>query len=377
MKLKLISIVISSIILIGCKDTQENNTQMANKPITEVNAVLIKEEKLELTSELNGRVVSSLVSEVRPQVTGIIQERLFEEGAEVKRGQVLYKIDPAQYQATYNQAKAAVNSAKADLESNKLKKQRYASLAKQKAISQQEADDASANYEKLLAVFEERKAALEIAKINLEYTKILAPISGVIGISSITPGALVTANQPESLAVIRSIDPVYVDVTRSTKELLKMRDLQSKLGKQESAPVQLYLENGKQYDEIGQLKLTEVSVDEATSSVTLRAVFNNSKRTLLPGMYVKTKIINAIENNGITVPQKSVSYDTYGKPFLYLIDKDNKVEKRNIEIYGALKDSWIVSSGVNAGDTVITEGTEKVRDGEVVNPAINDNRVGE
>lgn len=377
MKLKLISIIIAGAIIAGCNDTQEPNNQMQNKPITAVNAVVIKEQKIELTSELNGRVVSALVSEVRPQVTGIIQERLFEEGTEVKRGQVLYKIDPSQYQAVYNQAQAALNSAKADLESNKLKKQRYANLAKQKAISQQEADDANANYEKLLAVFEEKKAALEIAKINLEYTKILAPISGVIGISSITPGALVTANQAESLAVIRSIDPVYVDVTRSTKELLKMRDLQSKLGKQESAPVKLYLENGKEYDEIGQLKLTEISVDESTSSVTLRAVFNNDKRTLLPGMYVKTKIINAVENNGITVPQKSVTYDTYGKPFIYVIDKDNKVEKRSIEIYGALKDSWIVSSGVNAGDTVITEGTEKVRAGEIVNPSINQKEVGE
>lgn len=377
MKLKVISIIIAGIILAGCKESQESNIQMQNKPITAVNAVVINEEKIELTSELNGRVVSSLVSEVRPQVTGIIQERLFEEGTEVKKGQVLYKIDSAQYQATYNQAQAALNSAKADLESNRLKKERYQSLAKQKAISQQEADDANANYEKLLAVFEERKAALEIAKINLEYTKILAPISGVIGISSITPGALVTANQSEPLAVIRSIDPVYVDVTRSTKELLKMRELQNKLGKQESAPVQLYLENGKKYDEIGQLKLTEVSVDESTSSVTLRAVFNNSKRILLPGMYVKTKIINAIEENGITVPQKSVSYDTYGNPFLYVIDENNKVEKRNIEIYGALKDKWIVSNGVSSGEKVITEGTEKVRAGEVVNPSINEKGVGE
>lgn len=363
MKFKLLSVLSLGIIIAGCNNQTQAPQQ---RPPTQVSTITIKQEPVSITSDLTGRVVSSMVSEVRPQVTGIIQKRLFEEGADVKEGQVLYQIDPAQYQAAYNQALASLNSAKADIEAAKLKKQRYDNLVKQKAVAKQDADDARSSYDKIVAVYAEKKAALDIAQINLNYTKILAPISGIVGISSVTPGALVTANQTTSLATIRSLNPIYVDLTRSSTEMLKIKEIKSKLGNTEITPVHLLLEDGTQYDQIGKLKLSEVSVDESTGSVILRAIFKNDNKDLLPGMYVKAKLINGVEEKAILIPQLTTTQDAYGNSTVFVVGTDNKVEKRKITIYSSHKNKWIVSSGLKAGEKIITEGTDKVSVGQVV-----------
>lgn len=375
MKLKLLTLCIISIILNGCNN--ETQQKPMERPPTKVSTISISEEPIEISSDLTGRVVSSMISEVRPQVSGIIQNRLFEEGAEVKKGQILYQIDPAQYQAAYNQANAALNSAKADITSAKLKNQRYENLVKQKAVAKQEADDAKSSYEKIIAVYEEKKASLEIAKINLEYTKILAPISGIVGISSITPGALVTANQTEPLATIRALNPIYVDLTRSSTEALKLKELKNKLGNKETTPVHLFLEDGSKYDQVGKLKLSEVAVDESTGSVILRAVFDNPDNMLLPGMFVRTKLINGIEEKGIVIPQLAASQNAYGDSFVLVVGKEGKVEQRKVTIFSAYKNKWIISDGLKSGEQVITEGTDKVAAGQTVIIENNKKETGE
>lgn len=365
MKLKILPFIIFTCILTACneKTTQPNQQQ---RPPTKVSTLTIKQEPIEITSDLTGRVASSMVSQVRPQVAGIILNRYFEEGSKVTKGQILYQIDPAQYKASYNQAQAAVNSAKADISSAKSKYERYKELVNKKAIAKQDAEDAKASYEKLQATYEEKKAALELARINLNYTKIVAPISGIIGISTVTPGALVTANQVDSLATIRALDPVYIDMTRSSAEALKIKEIASKLGDTQTAPVSLFLENGKEYPEKGLLKLSEVSVDESTGSVTLRAVFKNTHNILLPGMYVKAKLVNGVEEKGIAIPQLTTSQNAYGDSFVFVVDKDNKVEKRKISIYGAYNNKWIVQSGLQVGEQIVTEGTDKIANGQTV-----------
>ena len=330
----------------------------------EVGVVTLRTEAVTLKTELAGRTAASLASELRPQVTGIIKARTFDEGARVKAGQVLYEIDPAMYRAGYEEAKANLASAQATLESARLKDERFAELLKIEGVSKQEADDARAGHQLATAGVAQKQAALELARINLDYTAIKAPITGRIGKSSVTAGALVTANQPQPLATIRALDPIYVDLTESSEARLKLR---AQLGagtlQQGSTAVKLKLGDGSQYGSDGTLEFAEVAVDEATGSVTLRAKFPNPDDTLLPGMYVRAILDQAVDQAAILAPQQGVTRDAKGNATALVVGAGDKVEVRTLVADRAIGDRWLVTSGLAAGDRLIVEGLNKIGPG--------------
>lgn len=309
-----------------------------------------------------------MTSDVRPQVDGIIKQRLFTEGAEVKAGQVLYQIDPASYQASYDQAAAQLKNAQATVQSTRLKSQRYAALVKENGVSQQDADDAKAAYLAAVASVAQYQAALETARINLAYTQVRAPIAGRIGISSVTPGALVTASQSDALATIRALDPIYVDLTQSSAQLLKLRRQQAALQRGAVTPVAIKLEDGTPYAHAGKLELTEVAVDEATGSVTLRAVFPNPEHELLPGMYVHATVANGVDPKAILAPQQGITRNAKGEATALVVDEQNKVAQRTVSAERVVGSNWLIGSGLNEGDRLIVEGTSKVTIGAAVKP---------
>jgi membrane fusion protein (multidrug efflux system) len=330
----------------------------------EVGIVTLKTEMVTLQNELSGRTAASLSSDLRPQVSGIIKSRTFEEGARVKAGQVLYEIDPAMYRAAYEGAKADLASAKASLASAKLKNERFESLSKIEGVSKQEADDARAAQELATASVAQKQAALEAARINLDYTAIKAPIAGRIGKSSVTAGALVTANQPAPLATIRALDPIYVDLTESNEARLRLR---AQLGagtlQKGSTAVKLKLSDGSTYGPEGTLEFAEVAVDEATGTVTLRAKFPNPDDTLLPGMYVRAVLDEAVAQAAILAPQQGVTRDPKGNATAMVVGAENKVEVRTLVADRAIGDRWLVTSGLKAGDKLIVEGLNKIGPG--------------
>ncbi|WP_424246205.1 efflux RND transporter periplasmic adaptor subunit [Elusimicrobium posterum] len=338
-------------------------------PATEVGVITLKAESYPLEQELTGRVKPSMQSDVRPQVDGIIQERLFKEGEYVKAGEVLYKLDSATYQASYNQAAAALKSAQANIQAAKLKAERYADLIKHNGVSRQDYDDAQASYQQALASVEEKKAAAETARINLERTEIKAPISGYIGISSVTPGALVNANQSTALATIRELNPIYVDMTQSSAQIVKLRLLpqNDSISRSQTIGVKLKFEDGTIYQNKGELQLQEVAIEESTGTVTLRAQFPNPDGLLMPGMYVRTLVNGAHVNDGILIKQQAVSFDPKGNATVYVVNSENKVEQRTIKTGPAMGDKWPVIEGLKANERVIVEGTNKVRAGADVN----------
>jgi len=321
-----------------------------------------------LSSELTGRVNATMTSDVRPQVDGIIKQRLFTEGAEVKAGQVLYQIDPASYQASYDQAAAQLKNAQATVQSTRLKSQRYAALVKENGVSQQDADDAKAADLAAVASVAQYQAALETARINLAYTQVRAPIAGRIGISSVTPGALVTASQTDALATIRALDPIYVDLTQSSAQLLKLRRQQAALQRGAVTPVAIKLEDGTPYAHAGKLELTEVAVDEATGSVTLRAVFPNPEHELLPGMYVHATVDNGVDPKAILAPQQGITRNAKGEATALVVDEQNNVAQRTVSAERVVGSNWLIGSGLNEGDRLIVEGTGKVTIGAAVKP---------
>ncbi|MDA8240055.1 MAG: efflux RND transporter periplasmic adaptor subunit [Nitrospiraceae bacterium] len=336
----------------------------------EVGVVVIQPQRVALTTELAGRTSAHLIAEVRPQVGGIIQKRLFTEGTDVKAGEVLYQIDPASYQAAYNSAKAALARVEANLIPARLKSERYKDLVKINAVSQQDYDDATAALKQAEADVEAGKAALETARINLAYTKVTAPISGRIGRSSVTNGALVTASQPAALATIQDLSSIYVDVTQSSAELLRLkRNLASGLLKSNGAAqtkVKLLLEDGSAYPLAGTLKFSEVTVDQSTGSITLRAIFPNPKQTLLPGMFVRAILEEGVSNQAILVPQRGVTRNPAGNAMVLVVGSDEKVAPRVIKVDRTVGDNWLVSEGLKAGDRVILEGLQKARPGTPV-----------
>jgi membrane fusion protein (multidrug efflux system) len=333
----------------------------------EVGTYTLSAQNVTLTRELPGRTKATLSSEIRPQVGGIIQARFFEEGAFVKKDVLLYQIDPSSYQAAFEEAKATLQNAEALVESTRLKSERYTDLVKIDGVSKQDMEDAKASYLQAVASVEAKKAALQTARINLEYTKIKAPISGRIGTSSVTVGALVTANQTTALATIRTLDPIYVDLTQSSTQLLKLRALLEQQGiKQGSTKLALKLEDGSMYKQNGTLQFQEIAVDESTGSVTLRATFPNPDGVLLPGMYVRTLVDEAVNSAAILVPQQAIQRDPKGNATALIVTADNKVEKRVVVTERAIGDTWLVNSGLNAGERVIVEGVNKVRVGDVV-----------
>lgn len=349
---------------LGCSQ-QSKPTKSAMT--VEVGTYTLSAQNVTLTRELPGRTKATLSSELRPQVGGIIQARFFEEGAFVKKDALLYQIDPSSYQAAFEEAKATLQNAEALVESTRLKSERYADLVKIDGVSKQDMEDAKASYLQAVASVEAKKAALQTARINLEYTKIKAPISGRIGTSSVTVGALVTANQTTALATIRTLDPIYVDLTQSSTQLLKLRALLEQQGiKQGSTKLALKLEDGSMYKQNGTLQFQEIAVDESTGSVTLRATFPNPDGVLLPGMYVRTLVDEAVNSAAILVPQQAIQRDPKGNATAFIVTADNKVEKRVVVTERAIGDTWLVNSGLNAGDRVIVEGVNKVRVGDVV-----------
>lgn len=348
-----------------------NRKQQPPPNIPEVAVFTIQPERVALTTELPGRVFAYYVAEVRPQVHGIIQKRFFEEGADVKAGSLLYQIDPAPYQAAYDNAKAALARAEANVPPIRLRTERYKELLSVKAVSQQEYDDIAATLKQLEAEVDTRKAAVESASINLEYSSIRAPITGRIGRSNVTVGALVTAHQAAPLAVIQQIDPIYVDATQSSANLLRLRQSiaagRIKQDGPEQTKVKLLLEDGTIYPQEGKLKFSDVTVDPSTGSFVLRMVFPNKKHALLPGMYARAIVQEGVVDNAILVPQQGVSRDPKGNPVVLIVDAEGKAQQRIINIVErAIGDKWFVTSGLEPGDRVIIEGTQKVRPGASV-----------
>ncbi|MEL5373035.1 efflux RND transporter periplasmic adaptor subunit [Serratia marcescens] len=356
-----------SLLLAAC-DGQNAGAPTGAGGEQEVGVVTLRGQSVTLSSELTGRVNATMTSDVRPQVDGIIKQRLFTEGAEVKAGQVLYQIDPASYQASYDQAAAQLKNAQATVQSTRLKSQRYAALVKENGVSQQDADDAKAAYLAAVASVAQYQAALETARINLAYTQVRAPIAGRIGISSVTPGALVTASQTDALATIRALDPIYVDLTQSSAQLLKLRRQQAALQRGAVTPVAIKLEDGTPYAHAGKLELTEVAVDEATGSVTLRAVFPNPEHELLPGMYVHATVDNGVDPKAILAPQQGITRNAKGEATALVVDEQNNVAQRTVSAERVVGSNWLIGRGLNEGDRLIVEGTGKVTIGAAVKP---------
>lgn len=344
--------------------------QAAPPPLPEVATVKVTTEPVALTTELPGRTSAYLVAEIRPQVTGIIQKRLFTEGSQVRAGQALYQIDPAPFQASLDTAKAAMAKAEANLNATRSRTERFKELLPEKAVSQQDYDDAAATLKQTEADIEYWKAMVQTARINLGYTRITAPVSGRIGRSNVTEGALVTAQQPSPLSMIQQLDSVYVDVPQSTTEMLRLKRLleggrlnQSGAGQNK---VKLFLEDGSEYPLAGTLQFRDVTVDPTTGSVILRVVFPNPNSVLLPGMFVRAVVREGIKEGAILIPQQAVSRDPKGNPFTLVVDPGGKVSQRALTLDRAIGDRWLVASGLAAGDQVIVEGMQKARPGASV-----------
>lgn len=350
----------------------------------EVGVVTLATERVVLTAELPGRTSAYLVAEIRPQVSGLIQSRLFQEGANVRAGEVLYQIDPAPYQAAYDQAKATLATAQAELvtaEANlpaiRSRAERLKKLVAIHAVAQQDYDDASAALRQAEANLAARKAAVEIsraavetARINLSYTPVKAPITGRIGKSNITVGAMATAYQPTPLAVIQQLDPIYVDVVQANADLLRLRSRSSSGGLLRSGTAQrnvkLRLEDGTVYPLRGTMQFRDVTVDPTTGTVTLRMVFPNPNHVLLPGMFVQAVVEEGVSLQAIMAPQQGVTRDNRGHPIAWVVGQDEKVEQRLLELDRAMGDKWLVTSGLAPGDRLIVEGAQKVRPGSQV-----------
>ncbi|MDD5406187.1 MAG: efflux RND transporter periplasmic adaptor subunit [Sulfurovaceae bacterium] len=365
--LNFVMLITAATMFINCNGNNQS-AKNANAPI-EVGIYTIKSKSITLQQELPGRTKATLSSEVRPQIGGIIQKQLFSEGGEVKKGDILYIIDPTKYKAAYDEANAAYKNAQAAIEASRLKDRRYKELVKVLGVSKQDYEDAHTAYLQAKATAEEKKAAMESASINLGYTQIKAPISGRIGISSVTEGTLVTPDQTIALATIRTLDPIYVDFTQSSVQVLNLkRLLQQKAIHSGSTNVRLKLENDVLYEHNGTLKLQEVAVDEATGSVTLRAEFSNPENILLPGMYVKVIVDEAVNTHAILAPQQGISRDPKGEATALVVSRGDKVEQRNIIVDRTIGDQWLVKSGLKENDRLIVEGLNKIKIGDIVHP---------
>ena len=335
----------------------------------EVGIVTLQAAPVTVSTELPGRTTSTMMSEVRPQVSGILEKRLFTEGAYVRAGQQLYQIDPRLYRAARDQAKAALSSALATLAAARAKAERYRSLADSDAVSHQDRDDVIAAARQAEASVEQARANLQTAEVNLAFTRVYAPIDGKIGRSLVTPGALVTANQTSALATIQQLDPIFVDITQSSTKLLELRRaLASGKVLPASATIQLKLEDGTDYPQSGVIQFSEPIVDPESGTVTLRARFPNPEGTLLPGMFVRVVAPQSVVPNALLVPQQGVERDVKGNATALIVSRDNKVEKRTFIADRAIGDKWLVMTGMKAGDRLIVEGTDKVAVGDTVKP---------
>lgn len=374
--LQLLQATFLSLILVACDQAEPQAQQ--NQAIQEVGVVVLKRQSLELFTELNGRTTPYRVSQVRPQVTGVVLKREFEEGSQVTAGQTLYQIDAKAYAAEFARAKADLAKAEAAVKVEELRTQRLKTLLDDEAISAQAYDDASATLTQAQAQVAVAKAALQTARINLDYTTVKAPIDGRISRSFITEGALVTANQTAELAQVTQLDPIYVDIARSSEELLQLkqalRDGKLKQADAEKASIQLQLEDGSNYPTSGQLQFSEITVNADTATVTLRALFSNPNHDLLPGMFVRVHLSEGVKDNALLVPQRGVTHNRQGEATALVVNAEGEVELRRLTKSRAIGNDWLVEDGLAAGDKVIVNRLQSVRPGDKVKAVPTSNK---
>jgi membrane fusion protein (multidrug efflux system) len=362
----------------GCQGQPGSPAKTA--PIPEVATVTIVSQTVELTTELPGRTAAYRIAEIRPQVNGIIQKRLFQEGSDVKAGQLLYQIDPTPFKVAHDSAQASLDRAQANLPSLRLRAERYRDLLGDKAVSQQDVDDAHAAVAQVKADIAYWQTAVEAARINLDYTRVTAPIAGRIGKSNVTDGALVTAYQPASLATIQQMDPIYVDVVQSSAELLRLRrNLETgrlNTEGQNRRKVKIFLEDSTPYPLDGDLQFADITVDPATGSFGLRIVVPNPRHLLLPGMFVRAVVQEGTAGQAILAPQQGVSRNPKGQPIALIVDPAGTVVQRLLTLDRAIGDQWLVTAGLESGDRLIVEGMLNVRPSMTVRAVAAGNRQG-
>jgi membrane fusion protein (multidrug efflux system) len=362
-----IALAISLAAVSGCSGPQGGG---GNAQMPEVAVVTLAPRSVSIMDTLPGRTTAFRVAEVRPQVSGIVQKRLFTEGGEVREGQQLLQIDPASYQAALSSAEAALKRAEAHLVSAKLLEERYKPLIAANAVSQQDYDNAVADHAQAEADVAAARAQIEAARINVVYTQVRSPISGQIGRALVTEGALVTANQNQPLALVQQLDPIYVDISQSSAQMVRLQreiatgELQKDSASQ--AEVTLTLEDGREYSEHGKLRVSEVSVDPGTGAVALRAIFPNPRRELLPGMFVRTELTQGQRRDALLVPQRGVTRNQRGEATVLVVGGDDTVAERVIGADRVVDNAWLVTSGLKAGDRVIVDGLQKIRPGQKV-----------
>lgn len=380
MHAKIISLpvaVVAALLLSACDDSAPKQGAAAGagggRPAVEVSALTATPTNVPVTADLPGRTTAFRVAEVRPQVSGIVLKRLFEEGRDVEAGQQLYQIDPAPYQAVVQSAQADLVKARASLKSVEAKAARYAELVKINAVSRQDYDDVVASLDQAKAQIMVAQAAVDTARINLDYTRVYAPISGRIAQSSVTEGALVTANQAAAMTTITQLDPIYVDLKQSSADLMRMKQaaatgaLQNAAG---STPVTLMIDGlSKAYAHPGELKFSDVTVDESTGAVQVRAVFPNPDRDLFPGLFVRARVEQGVRENVFLIPQQAVVRTPTGETQVWVVNADNTVAPRPVTAPQAVGDAWLVTGGLSAGDVVVTAGLQKIRPGMTVKVA--------
>lgn len=359
----------ATLLTVGCSRNDAAKTA-APPAAKEVGVVTLKTERLAFTTELSGRTVAPVIAEIRPQVGGIVQKRLFNEGSQVKEGQALYQLDPAPFQAAYASAQANVRKAESTLATARTVARRNAELVKIDAISQQVNEQTQASAQQAEADVAVARASEQTARINLGYTRINSPITGWVELSTVTPGALVTANQATALTTVQQLDPVHVHVTQSSSELLRLkRDLAEgrlQRGNANEAPIKLLLEDGSAYPHDGKLTFAGVTVDAGTGSVTLRAVVPNPERMLMPGMYVRAVLQEGVNEAALLIPQQAVTRAPDGSASTLVVGADDKLAKRNIVVGRAVTNRWQVLSGLAAGDRVLVEGSQRAKVGDTV-----------
>ena len=360
--------LLAGTLLVGCDQQDSSAAPSAAAPIQEVSIVTLASKPVTLHRELSGRTHPFLIAEVRPQVSGLVEERLFTEGALVEQGQPLYQLDNALYLAELNSAKASLQRAEASLSSAQRIAKRAESLRATGAISQQGYDDAKTGLEEAQASLAVAKATLQSRQVTFNNARVTAPISGRISISEVTRGALVTANQPQALTTIQQLDPLYIDVTQSSAEWLKLqRQLESgALSRSEDVAVRITLEDGSEYAHAGRMTLADVTVNPTTGSFALRAEVPNPDYLLLPGMYVRARINMGTRAEGLLVPQRSVARDARGETFVMLVNESNQIERRTLVVNQTIGDQWLVDSGVESGDRIVVAGLQKIRPGATV-----------
>ncbi len=336
----------------------------AEAPLPEVGVVTLVPEEAIITQELNGRVTPYLIAEVRPQVHGIVLKRLFDEGADVEEDEPLYQIDPSRYDAEYNRALAALAKARANVSLAEAKLARYDRLIAAKAVNQQEFDEVEAASQQARAEVIIAEAEVRIAKINLDYAKVLSPIKGRIGKSNVTQGALVTASQTEPLAVVQQLDPIYVDVTQPISWMMNLKeDMQAGLLQntgESHAEMRLLLDNGTVYNQRGKLLFADITVDQTTGSISLRAEFPNPNHTLLPGMYVVALLDVAQKQDAITIPQRTLMREADGSAFVMVVGPDGTVEKRKVTTVRTIGDKWLIGDGLKGGEQLVVDGIQRI-----------------